>query len=169
LAREQARFAGRLMASGGRRCSLADELGDGRGEFGGVGERGEVIQVSQGLRACIGQHLGQDRGVVAEPRAGFGSTDQERRCPDPGRLGRPEGPGGQCRQLVGEEIGRLVFGLETYLGRSLRPGLTVKYAAERYGALLSPELHHLLTVEHRWSTQRYASWVTDLLDHDLLA
>ena len=58
--------------------------------------------------------------------------------------------------------------LETYLGLSLRPGLTVKQAAERYGALLSPELHHLLTVEHRWSARRYAAWVTDLLDHDLL-
>jgi hypothetical protein len=46
--------------------------------------------------------------------------------------------------------------------------LTVKQAAERYGALLSPELYHLLTVEHRWTPRRYASWVTDLLDHDLL-
>jgi AcrR family transcriptional regulator len=58
--------------------------------------------------------------------------------------------------------------LQTYLGESLRPGLTVKQASERYGALLSPELYHLLTVEHRWTTRRYASWVTDLLDHDLL-
>jgi AcrR family transcriptional regulator len=58
--------------------------------------------------------------------------------------------------------------LETYLGTSLRPGLTGKQAAECYSALLSPELYHLLTVEHRWSTRRYASWVTDLLDHDLL-
>lgn len=58
--------------------------------------------------------------------------------------------------------------LQTYLGTSLRPGLTVKQAAERYSALLSPELYHLLTAEHRWTTRRYASWVTDLLDHDLL-
>jgi AcrR family transcriptional regulator len=58
--------------------------------------------------------------------------------------------------------------LQTYLGKSLRPGLTVKQAGERYGALLSPELYHLLTVEHRWTARRYASWVTDLLDHDLL-
>jgi AcrR family transcriptional regulator len=58
--------------------------------------------------------------------------------------------------------------LQTYLGTSLRPGLTVKQAAERYSALLSPELYHLLTVQHRWTTPRYASWVTDLLDHDLL-
>ena len=58
--------------------------------------------------------------------------------------------------------------LETSLGTSLRPGLTVKQAAERYSALLSPELYHLLTVDHRWTTPRYASWVRDLLDHDLL-
>ena len=37
-----------------------------------------------------------------------------------------------------------------------------------YSALLSREFHHLLTVEHRWTTRRYASWVTDLLDDDLL-
>jgi AcrR family transcriptional regulator len=58
--------------------------------------------------------------------------------------------------------------LQTYLGTSLRPGLTVKQAAERYSALLSPELYHLLTVEQRWTTRRYAAWVTGLLDHDLL-
>ena len=58
--------------------------------------------------------------------------------------------------------------LETSLGRSLRPGLTVKQAADHYSALLSPELYHLLTVERRWTTRRYAAWVTDLLNHDLL-
>ena len=58
--------------------------------------------------------------------------------------------------------------LETSLGTSLRPGLTVKQAADHYSALLSPELYHLLTVERRWTTRRYAAWVTDLLDHDLL-
>jgi hypothetical protein len=25
-----------------------------------------------------------------------------------------------------------------------------------------------LRVEHRWTARRYAAWVTDLLDHDLL-
>jgi AcrR family transcriptional regulator len=58
--------------------------------------------------------------------------------------------------------------LETYLGDALRPGLSVKQAAEHYSALLSPELYHLLTVTQRWTTRRYASWVTDLLDRDLL-
>jgi AcrR family transcriptional regulator len=58
--------------------------------------------------------------------------------------------------------------LQTYLGTSLRPRLTVEQAAEHYSALLSPELHHLLTVERGWTTRQYASWVTELLDHDLL-
>ena len=46
--------------------------------------------------------------------------------------------------------------------------LTAKQAAEHYSVLLSPELYHLLTVERLWTTRRYASWVTGLLDHDLL-
>jgi AcrR family transcriptional regulator len=58
--------------------------------------------------------------------------------------------------------------LQTYLGTSLRSGLTAKRAAERYSALLSPELYHLLTVECRWTTRRYAAWVAELLDQDLL-
>ena len=57
--------------------------------------------------------------------------------------------------------------LQTYLGTSLRPGLTANQAAEHYSALLSPELYHLLTVERRWTTRQYGSWVTELLDHDL--
>jgi hypothetical protein len=90
---------------------VAEVFADGGGEFCGVGERGEVIQPGQGLRARIGQHLGQDRHVLAEPGAGFGAAEQECRCRDPGRLGLPEGPGAHCRQLVGEEVGRLTFGL----------------------------------------------------------
>jgi AcrR family transcriptional regulator len=71
-------------------------------------------------------------------------------------------------RMLGLRLGVQAGNLETYLGSSLRPGLTVEQAAERYSALLSPELYHLLTVERRWTTRRYASWVTDLLDHDLL-
>ena len=57
--------------------------------------------------------------------------------------------------------------LQTYLGTSLRPWLTAKQAAEHCSVLLSPELYHLLTVERRWTTRQYGSWVTELLDHDL--
>jgi hypothetical protein len=58
--------------------------------------------------------------------------------------------------------------LQSYLGSSLRQGLTVRQAADRYSALLSPELYHLLTVERHWTARQYQSWVADLLDHDLL-
>jgi AcrR family transcriptional regulator len=58
--------------------------------------------------------------------------------------------------------------LRAYLGSALREGLTVKQAAERYSALLSPELYHLLTVERGWSARQYQSWVIELLEHDLL-
>ena len=73
-----------------------------------------------------------------------------------------------CTRMLGIRLQIQTRNLQTYLGTSLRPGLTVKQAAERYGALLSPELYHLLTVDHRWTTPRYASWVRGLLDHDLL-
>lgn len=71
-------------------------------------------------------------------------------------------------RLLGIRLQVQTRNLQTYLGTSLRPGLTVKQAAERYSALLSPELYHLLTVEHRWTTRGYTSWVAELLDHDLL-
>jgi AcrR family transcriptional regulator len=71
-------------------------------------------------------------------------------------------------RMLGLRLQIQAHNLEASLGGSLRPGLTVAQAAERYSALLSPELYHLLTVERRWSTRRYASWVTELLDHDLL-
>ena len=73
-----------------------------------------------------------------------------------------------CTRMLGIRLRIQARNLQTYLGTSLRPGLSVTQAAERYSALLSPELYHLLTVDHRWATPRYASWVRDLLDHDLL-
>jgi AcrR family transcriptional regulator len=58
--------------------------------------------------------------------------------------------------------------VRAYLGRDLRNGLTSAEAAERYSALLSPELHHLLTVDRGWSQDRYEAWVAELLVRDLL-
>jgi AcrR family transcriptional regulator len=59
--------------------------------------------------------------------------------------------------------------LRDHLGPALRDGITPSEAAEHYSALLSPELYHLLTVERHWTPRRYQTWVTGLLDHDLLA
>ena len=58
--------------------------------------------------------------------------------------------------------------LHAVLGSSLRTGISMTKAAEHYSALLSPELHHVLTVERGRSERQYETWVIDLLDHDLL-
>lgn len=58
--------------------------------------------------------------------------------------------------------------LHAVLGASLRTGISITKAAEHYSALLSPELHHLLTVERQWSDRQYEAWVVDLLECDLL-
>jgi AcrR family transcriptional regulator len=58
--------------------------------------------------------------------------------------------------------------LHALVRSALRPGISADEAAERYSALLSPELFRLLTVEQRWSPRRFETWVADLLDHDLL-
>lgn len=58
--------------------------------------------------------------------------------------------------------------LRASLGPSLRDGLDPEEAAERYSALLSPELYQLLTVERQWDAHRFELWVGDLLERDLL-
>ncbi len=58
--------------------------------------------------------------------------------------------------------------IERYLGSALRPGLSVSEAGERYCALTSPELCHLLTVEFGWTASRHRNWLTSLLDAELL-
>jgi AcrR family transcriptional regulator len=60
-----------------------------------------------------------------------------------------------------ERIGR-------YLGEALRPGLSVSEAGQRYCALTSPELYHLLTVEIGWTAARHRKWLTRLLETELL-
>jgi AcrR family transcriptional regulator len=60
-----------------------------------------------------------------------------------------------------ERIGR-------YLGSALRPDLSVSEAGERYCALTSPELYHVLTVEFGWTAARHRSWLTSLLSTELL-
>lgn len=57
--------------------------------------------------------------------------------------------------------------LRTYLGAGLREGLSPGDAAERYSALLSPDLYNLLTIDRGWPADRYEAWVADLLDRDL--
>ena len=71
-------------------------------------------------------------------------------------------------RLLRERLASNTNRLRLYTGDELRPGLTLERAAERYCALTSPELHHLLTVELGWSLQEYENWLATLVEKELL-
>jgi AcrR family transcriptional regulator len=68
------------------------------------------------------------------------------------------------RDRLTNQTGRI----ERYLGSALRPDLSVSEAGERYCALTSPELYHVLTVEFGWTAARHRKWLTSLLESELL-
>ena len=55
-----------------------------------------------------------------------------------------------------------------FFAGALRPGLALEDAGERFCALSSPELHHLLVVELGWPAERHEAWLTRLLETELL-
>jgi AcrR family transcriptional regulator len=71
------------------------------------------------------------------------------------------------RQLE-ERLGRIALRVRADLTEALRPGLTVEQAAQRLGALISPELYHLLTVQLGWKPDHFREWVSALAESDLL-
>ncbi len=71
-------------------------------------------------------------------------------------------------RLLAERLGLHATRCRQFLAGHLRAGLTVEQAAQRYSALLSPELHHLLTTELGWAADQHQQWVTALLEADLL-
>jgi hypothetical protein len=54
------------------------------------------------------------------------------------------------------------------MGDDLSQGLSVSGAGQRYCALASPELYHLLTIEFGWTADQHRNWLTDLLETELL-
>jgi AcrR family transcriptional regulator len=48
-------------------------------------------------------------------------------------------------------------------GGQLRPELRERDAADIIHALVSPEIYRLLVVDRRWSSERYARWLTQTL------
>jgi AcrR family transcriptional regulator len=72
------------------------------------------------------------------------------------------------RRLLQERLDNQTERIRTYLGGELRAGLSVAEAGERYCALASPELYHVLTVEFRWTADRHREWLTHLLHAELL-
>jgi AcrR family transcriptional regulator len=72
------------------------------------------------------------------------------------------------RRLLQERLNNQTERIRHYLGDELKPGLSVVEAGERYCALASPELYHLLTVEFAWTADQHQEWLTHLLHTELL-
>ena len=58
--------------------------------------------------------------------------------------------------------------IRTYLRADHKAGLSVADAGERYCALASPDLYHVLTVELGWTAEQHRRWLTELLVTELL-
>jgi hypothetical protein len=72
------------------------------------------------------------------------------------------------RRLLQERLNNQTERIRHYLGDELKPGLSVAGACERYCALASPEIYHLLTVEFAWTADQHQEWLTHLLHTELL-
>ena len=72
------------------------------------------------------------------------------------------------RRLLQRRLDGQTAAVRAYLDGALCPGLTVEEAGERFCALSSPELHHLLVVELGWPPERHEAWLTRLLETELL-
>jgi AcrR family transcriptional regulator len=71
------------------------------------------------------------------------------------------------RRLLKERLTNQTERIRHYLAEELKPGLSVTEAGERYCALASPELYHLLTVELTWTAEQHKAWLTHLLQTEL--
>ena len=72
------------------------------------------------------------------------------------------------RRLLRDRLAGQTERIRMHLAGDLRSGLSAAEAGERYCALLSPELYHLLTVELGWTPEQHRDWVTGLLATELL-
>ena len=72
------------------------------------------------------------------------------------------------RRLLDERLASQTERIRRYLADDLRPGLSAPVAGERYCALASPELYHLLTVQLDWTAAQHRTWLTRLLHTELL-
>jgi AcrR family transcriptional regulator len=72
------------------------------------------------------------------------------------------------RRLLQERLNNQTERIRHYLGDQLRPGLSVAEAGERYCALASPELYHVLTVDFGWTADQHREWLTQLVRTQLL-
>ena len=71
-------------------------------------------------------------------------------------------------RLLEERLANQIERIRACLGSSLSEGLSVTEAGQRYCALTSPELYHVLTAELGWSADQHKTWLTSLLQTELL-
>jgi hypothetical protein len=71
-------------------------------------------------------------------------------------------------RLLHERLASQIERVRVCLRDDLRPGLSVAEAGQRYCALTSPELYHLLTVELGWTAEQHRGWLNELLAAELL-
>lgn len=71
-------------------------------------------------------------------------------------------------RLLDQRLKDIRSNLRRTLPAGVRPPLTWDQATERFAALASPEMHHLLTVELGWRLVQHRNWLTAIVDNDLL-
>jgi AcrR family transcriptional regulator len=72
------------------------------------------------------------------------------------------------RRLLRDRLRGQTERIRRFIGDDLKEELSISEAGERYCALASPELYHLLIVELGWSADRHRTWLTDLMTTELL-
>ena len=73
------------------------------------------------------------------------------------------------QRLLKERLANQTERIRAYLDGDLAPGLSIAEAGQRYCALASPDLYHVLTVQLHWTAEHHQQWLTDLLHTDLFA
>lgn len=58
--------------------------------------------------------------------------------------------------------------LQSIVGNALRPGLSIDEATQRFCAISSPEMHHLLIGQLGWTLEDHEEWFAELVERDLL-
>jgi AcrR family transcriptional regulator len=72
------------------------------------------------------------------------------------------------QELLQERLANQTERIRRFLGDELTPELSVAEAGERYCALASPDLYHVLTMQLHWTTEHHQNWLTNLLRTELL-
>jgi len=72
------------------------------------------------------------------------------------------------RRLLHDRLTVQTERVRTHLGAHLRSGMSVDQAGQRYVVLASPELYYLLTAELGWTADQHRTWLTALLNAELL-